>query len=162
MTPLRLCPTLVARDTEWAVLDSALRAVRNGDGRFIALLGEAGIGKSRLVAEVADAARGQGVPVLLGRAVDSPTPAPFETVARRQREAVRDQCRAAGLSASIEELDADDTPATRWTGDTLPDDREVIARSDDAADDLPGGDRMRSTGDGEHLLYDELPRLRLT
>jgi DNA-binding CsgD family transcriptional regulator/tetratricopeptide (TPR) repeat protein len=72
-----LCPTLVGRDEERGQLEAALRAVGAGDGVAIALLGEAGIGKSRLVRELAAAAAERGVPVLDGRAVDAATPVPF-------------------------------------------------------------------------------------
>jgi DNA-binding CsgD family transcriptional regulator/tetratricopeptide (TPR) repeat protein len=72
-----LCPTLVGRAEEWGRLEAALRSAGAGDGAAIALLGEAGIGKSRLVRELARAASERGVPVLTGRAVDAATPAPF-------------------------------------------------------------------------------------
>lgn len=72
-----LCPTLVGRDAEWGRLEAALDAVGAGDGVAMALLGEAGIGKSRLVSELAGAAAERGIPVLDGRAVDAPTPVPF-------------------------------------------------------------------------------------
>jgi DNA-binding SARP family transcriptional activator len=49
------------------VLDEALR----GEGRAVALLGEAGIGKSRLVAEIVASARARGAGVLLGHAYES-------------------------------------------------------------------------------------------
>jgi DNA-binding CsgD family transcriptional regulator/tetratricopeptide (TPR) repeat protein len=70
-----LCPTLVGRAEEWARLEAALRAI--GAGGAVALLGEAGIGKSRLVIELAQTAAERGIPVLAGRAVDAATPAPF-------------------------------------------------------------------------------------
>jgi DNA-binding CsgD family transcriptional regulator/tetratricopeptide (TPR) repeat protein len=72
-----LCPTLVGRDAEWERLHSALGALADGGGTAIALLGEAGIGKSRLVTELAGAAAEHAIPVLAGRAVDAATPVPF-------------------------------------------------------------------------------------
>jgi DNA-binding CsgD family transcriptional regulator/tetratricopeptide (TPR) repeat protein len=70
-----LCPTLVGRAEEWGRLEAALASV--GAGGAIALLGEAGIGKSRLVVELARSAAGRGIPVLSGRAVDATTQVPF-------------------------------------------------------------------------------------
>jgi class 3 adenylate cyclase/tetratricopeptide (TPR) repeat protein len=42
---------LIGRDAEWAQLLSALEAARAGQGRIVRVMGEAGLGKSRLVAE---------------------------------------------------------------------------------------------------------------
>lgn len=72
-----LCPTLVGRDAEWGRLEVALDAAAGGDGAAIALMGEAGIGKSRMVAELTTAATARGIPVLAGRAVDARNPVPF-------------------------------------------------------------------------------------
>lgn len=72
------CPSIVARDDEWAKLAAALDGLRAGRGALTCLVGEAGIGKSRLVAEVSAVARTRGVPLLAGRAVDDAgTPVPF-------------------------------------------------------------------------------------
>lgn len=48
--------TLVGRDEELAVLSAALDACRDGRGSVVQLLGEPGIGKSRLMEELADGA----------------------------------------------------------------------------------------------------------
>lgn len=45
-------PVLIGRESELAALGQALRAVQQGHGRGILIAGEAGIGKSRLVAEL--------------------------------------------------------------------------------------------------------------
>jgi hypothetical protein len=42
---------LIGRDGELEEIGSALRAVRKGDGGIRAIIGEAGLGKSRLIAE---------------------------------------------------------------------------------------------------------------
>lgn len=47
-----LTAPLVGRDTELSQLRDAVAAVRGGSGRIVTLLGEAGLGKSRLVAEL--------------------------------------------------------------------------------------------------------------
>jgi DNA-binding CsgD family transcriptional regulator len=63
------CPVLVGRARESAVLSGALDAARAGRGGVVFLVGEAGIGKSRLVHEVASIAVQRRAPVLRGRAV---------------------------------------------------------------------------------------------
>ena len=57
---------LVGRDAELATLVEVSEAAQNGRGRVVSLVGEAGIGKSRLVAEwrrSAEAARRSGAPI---------------------------------------------------------------------------------------------------
>jgi DNA-binding SARP family transcriptional activator len=68
---------LVGRTGELQELLSALDASRSGRGRAIAILGEAGIGKTRLVTELV--ARTAGIPcaVLLGRAHEPDRILPF-------------------------------------------------------------------------------------
>jgi class 3 adenylate cyclase/tetratricopeptide (TPR) repeat protein len=73
---------LVGREEEWGRLDGALRRIKRAhDGRpggvqVLVLEGEAGAGKSRLVAELVDQAVAAGVPVLAGAgdAVERNTP----------------------------------------------------------------------------------------
>jgi predicted ATPase/DNA-binding XRE family transcriptional regulator len=58
---------LVGRDPELAVIESALGAVAQGEGRLLVLFGEPGIGKTRLAQEIAAQARACGFRVLTGR-----------------------------------------------------------------------------------------------
>jgi class 3 adenylate cyclase/tetratricopeptide (TPR) repeat protein len=58
---------LVARKHEMGVLLEALGAVQAGVGRAIFLVGEPGVGKTRLAQEVSQVAREQGFMVLTGR-----------------------------------------------------------------------------------------------
>jgi predicted ATPase len=51
-----ISPVLVGRIREMEILDRALRVTQNGSGRCVLLVGEAGIGKSRLAAELGDRA----------------------------------------------------------------------------------------------------------
>lgn len=60
---------LVGRASEVEVLAGALKAACEGRGGMVFVVGEAGIGKSRLVQEVSSAAEQRGVPVMRGRAV---------------------------------------------------------------------------------------------
>ena len=68
---------LVGRDTEVARLREALAAAWAGNGHVVALLGEAGIGKSRLLADLAAEAQRRGGFVLLGRSYQSEQVLPF-------------------------------------------------------------------------------------
>ncbi len=62
---------LVGRRTEIAGLRAALAAAKLSGGGAHALVGPPGIGKSRLVREAAAAAEAWGLPVLVGRAVET-------------------------------------------------------------------------------------------
>ncbi len=62
-------PALVGRDAELATARRLVDASRVGEGGLLLITGEAGIGKSRLLAEVAALARSSGCTVLVGRAV---------------------------------------------------------------------------------------------
>src|SRR2546425_3782026 len=68
---------LVGRETEVARLHDALAEAWTGGGRVVAVIGEAGIGKSRLLAELAAEAGRRGGGILLGRAYESEQILPF-------------------------------------------------------------------------------------
>ncbi len=72
-----LCPVLIRRDDELAVLEDALLAARRGESRFVALAGEAGIGKTRLARELAREARELGCTVLAGACSDAELTLPY-------------------------------------------------------------------------------------
>ncbi|MEV6609347.1 AAA family ATPase [Kutzneria sp. NPDC051319] len=61
---------LVGRRTELAALESALSAAADGRAGAVLLAGDAGVGKSRLLAELTARARADGVTVLTGRCLD--------------------------------------------------------------------------------------------
>ena len=63
-------PVLVGRAAEMAALDAALAAVRQGEPAAVLIGGEAGMGKTRLIAEFTAAARGVGVRVLTGACLE--------------------------------------------------------------------------------------------
>jgi DNA-binding NarL/FixJ family response regulator len=60
----------VGRAEELALLMAALERSEQGRPQLVLLSGEAGVGKTRLLVEVADQARGQGVRVLVGGCVE--------------------------------------------------------------------------------------------
>jgi len=70
-------PAVVGREREISLLEASLAQARRGDGSAVFLVGEAGIGKSRLVGECARRAGALGVPVLRGRASPSAAGTPF-------------------------------------------------------------------------------------
>jgi class 3 adenylate cyclase len=59
-------PVLVGRQEELSQLEDALLAANRGDGRFVLVAGEAGIGKTRLANELTRRARKLGCSVLWG------------------------------------------------------------------------------------------------
>jgi hypothetical protein len=91
------CPVLVGRDAELAELVSGLDAAVSGRGGAIVLVGEAGIGKSRLAQETTANARRRGMNVLAGRAVEG-----GRVVVRPLHEALLAHLRTAGPPATPE------------------------------------------------------------
>jgi DNA-binding CsgD family transcriptional regulator len=87
-----LCPVLVGRDEELAVLLDALDRAVDGHGGTFFVEGEAGVGKSRLVREVSRRAHERAIPVLTGRAVAGSVPVAFRPLA----EAVAGELRRRG------------------------------------------------------------------
>ena len=70
---------LVGRDAEIAALTTALDLADQSTG-LVVLAGEAGVGKSRLSRELAEAATARGFVVLAGRAVQSTSPVPLRPI----------------------------------------------------------------------------------
>lgn len=83
-------PAVIGRRAELAVLDAGLDAARAGEGRAVFLLGEAGIGKSRLAAECVYRAFTLGMAVLRGRSGAGSGPVtPYRPVAEALLSFVR-------------------------------------------------------------------------
>jgi DNA-binding CsgD family transcriptional regulator len=72
-----LCPDLVGRDAEVDRLARRLDGLSRGEGGVLALVGDAGAGKSRLLEVVRGGAEARGIAVLAGRAVPSASPSAF-------------------------------------------------------------------------------------
>jgi DNA-binding SARP family transcriptional activator len=68
---------LIGRATELGRLGEALEQGWTGSGRFVAVVGEVGIGKTRLVTELAVGAEQRGGRVLVGRCYESERALPF-------------------------------------------------------------------------------------
>ena len=60
---------LIGREAEVAAVRQAVLSAHSGSGGLVVVTGEAGVGKSRLLAEAIELAREVGMPVLTGRAV---------------------------------------------------------------------------------------------
>jgi DNA-binding CsgD family transcriptional regulator len=75
-----LCPVLVGRRAEIQALESALAGALAGQGGCAVITGEAGIGKSRLMRELARLAAERQVVAVMGRAVPTSASAPYRPV----------------------------------------------------------------------------------
>jgi DNA-binding CsgD family transcriptional regulator len=95
---LLLCPQVIGRDEEIAVLTGAIDGLAQGRGGAVLLVGEAGIGKSRLAREFRAIAEARGLKAFVGRAVQSDNPVPF----RPLREALNAAFRLAPLPTAPE------------------------------------------------------------
>lgn len=103
------CPVVVGRDTELGALREAVERAVGGDGQTVFVLGEAGVGKSRVAAAAAEVARSAGMALLRGRAARSPAPAPYRPLSEAFSSALRgsgppDGPATAGLRPAVEVL----------------------------------------------------------
>src|ERR687886_179337 len=71
-----LCPTLVGREEQLFALEDALLAAHRGESRFVALGGEAGMGKTRLARELSKRAQRLHWEVLWGACSEAELPLP--------------------------------------------------------------------------------------
>ncbi|HEU5008246.1 MAG TPA: AAA family ATPase [Jatrophihabitantaceae bacterium] len=84
-------PVFVGRDSELAIARELLERIAAGDAAQLLVAGEAGVGKTRFVEELAATARTNGARVLSGRCVQLGTDGlPFAPVAEALRELVRE------------------------------------------------------------------------
>jgi DNA-binding CsgD family transcriptional regulator len=75
-----LSPRLVGRSREVETLGAALRAVGQGSGQLVLLAGEAGVGKSRLVAELRQQAALERWTILVGNCFERDTLFPYAPI----------------------------------------------------------------------------------
>lgn len=88
MEPVR-CPVIMGRDREVAALRAALERARTSRGGRVVLAGEAGLGKSRLLGELAEVMRTHGGLAVTGPAVASGSVTPFRPVSEALMQALR-------------------------------------------------------------------------
>ncbi len=72
-----LCPTLIGREPDVALLRDAVERTSTGHGGVVVLAGEAGVGKSRVGREALAYAHERDLVVLTGRAVEGGTSVPY-------------------------------------------------------------------------------------
>ncbi|MDP9442545.1 MAG: AAA family ATPase [Actinomycetota bacterium] len=83
------CPTIVGRDKQLDALSGVIEAAARRHGRGLFLVGEAGVGKSRLIVAAAEVARSRGMDVLVGRAVRSGLATPYRALSEALLGALR-------------------------------------------------------------------------
>ena len=116
-------PVLVGREAELATLTAALDSAIGGEPALVLVGGEAGVGKTRLVAEAAARARDAGARVLMGACVElGGEGLPFTPLADALRSLMRDTApeqldefvgaARPELARLLPELDPDRTPGS--------------------------------------------------
>ena len=84
-----LCPVVIAREAETEILRAALARAAVGCGGLVVVVGEAGVGKSRLTRELTAEARDHGVGSVVGRAVAAGQPTPYRPLTEALSQALR-------------------------------------------------------------------------
>jgi DNA-binding CsgD family transcriptional regulator len=72
-----VCPRIIGRDSQIAAIRGVLERVRGGAGQVALIVGEAGVGKSRMLREMTDAARDAGFFILRGASFESERSIPY-------------------------------------------------------------------------------------
>lgn len=72
-----VCPTLVGREPEVGAVRALLERGRNGSGEVALIVGEAGVGKSRLLRAMMDEARAQGFLLMRGQSFEADASIPY-------------------------------------------------------------------------------------
>lgn len=84
-----LAARLVGRQRELSALEGHLTAAVHGRGDVVFVLGDAGIGKSRITREASTMGEGHGLVVARGRAVHTQTPVPYRPLTEALCSAIR-------------------------------------------------------------------------
>src|SRR4029453_11329010 len=121
----------VGRDTELAALVQALGGGGGGQGQVVAVVGEAGVGKSRLVYECVHSPRTQGWRVLESASVSYGKATPYFPVIDSLKHYVHVEdadaprtirAKVTGQVLTLDETLQETIPALLWLLDALPDD----------------------------------------
>ena len=108
-----VCPVLIGRTPDLALLQLSLEQVKSGKGQVVLLCGEAGIGKSRLVAEIQTEAFAQGFQLLQGNCFPTDRSFPYAPLL--------DLLRSIFLASSTAQVEALVGPYAREFAPLLPD-----------------------------------------
>jgi DNA-binding SARP family transcriptional activator len=124
---------LVGRDRELAALDRAWRQALDGSGTSVFLVGESGIGKSRLAAETAARAGAAGMRVLRGRGSTIGRRVPLRPIAEAVGAVFRDardpvEREAGGMLSAFATLLAHPDAVDRGEAQPLPVVAEAVLR----------------------------------
>jgi DNA-binding CsgD family transcriptional regulator len=92
---------LVGRAAELGRLNGMLNAAAVGQPVVVLVSGDAGVGKTRLVAELAAGARDRGFTVLVGRCAELADTVPYLALADALRDAASAPCAAASLLGAL-------------------------------------------------------------
>src|SRR3954452_23917678 len=144
---------LVDRQRELPVLDAALVPVRMGFGSFVELVGEAGIGKSRIVEELCDRAEGLTLVSAACEQYEATTAYhPFRKLLRGLLDVAVDgdpEANSLALSDRLERIDRELAPWAPLVADVI----DAPVHSTQEADDLqPAFRRARLHGVVETVL----------
>jgi predicted ATPase/class 3 adenylate cyclase len=144
---------LVDRQRELPVLDAALVPVRMGLGSFVELVGDAGIGKSRILEELCDRAEGLTLVSAACEQYEATTPYhPFRKLLRGLLDVAVDGDREANslaLAGRLEQIDRELVPWTPLVADVI----DAPVHPTQEADDLqPAFRRARLNGVVETVL----------
>ena len=132
---LRGLTRFIGREPELAALTQALARARAGHGQVVALMGEAGVGKSRLVYECLHSHRTQGWRVLESASVSYGKATPYFPVLDLLRRYAQvddhDESRTIRAKVTGHVLTLDDTlqetlPALLWLLEALPEDSPFL------------------------------------
>lgn len=72
-----VCPTLIGREPEFALLTDLLKQASSGQGNIALIAGEAGVGKSRLIAAIRERAGAAGGQIVQGSCFEQDRALPY-------------------------------------------------------------------------------------
>ncbi|MFP5019758.1 helix-turn-helix transcriptional regulator [Pseudonocardia phyllosphaerae] len=125
MIPGASVGALVGRSTELAALRADLEAARSGRAGAVLLAGDAGIGKSRLAAELAGVAEASGFRVVVGRCLDTGSaPLPYLPISEVVGELVATDPELVAHRPALRGLLPDGGPAAPGGNVPAPTDRD--------------------------------------
>jgi predicted ATPase len=121
---VRISSLFIGRDRELQVLREVLAEAREGTPRFHFLIGEAGVGKTRILEQFGREAAETGNLVLFGRCREAGTPfEPWIEVVRRCLDRLKEPSRTRLLGSSVADLSSllpSPEPAVRTPGERDP------------------------------------------